>query len=117
MTAKIVPFTPGGRGHGPQRVVALHDDLVEPWAELDAIAGEADRFASGVVDVARRIQTALAAGSYAVAAMHADRLERAGPQQQGRAKRAQVLAKLRQAELDGGACLDGIVAPGHGRAA
>lgn len=117
MAVKVIPFTPGGRGHGPRRVVALHDDLVEPWAELTAIAGEAERFASGVHTISRLITRALAAGSYAVAAMYADRLEREAPQHQGRATRAKVLAKQRQAELDGGACLDGIVAPGHGAAA
>lgn len=115
--AELIPFSPGGRGRGPERVVALHDDLVEPWMELTAIAGEYGTFAAGVMDVARRIEQAMVAGRPGLVAMYADRLERAAAHQGGRAKRAQVLSRLRQAELEGTACADAIAAPGHGAAA
>lgn len=115
--ATVIPFHRGGPGLGPTRVVALHDDLVEPWAEVDAVASEAVAFANGVLILSRQIQLALAADKIGVAAMLADRLERAAPQQEGRARRAQALARLRQAELAGTHCADGIAEPGHGRAA
>lgn len=100
-----------------QQVVALGDDLVEPWMEVSAVAAESVAFAAEVLDLARALLRALATDRVGVAAMHARSLEDLAPRRTGRAKRAGVLAAQRQAELGGGACMDGIVAPAHGRAA
>jgi hypothetical protein len=69
--------------------------------ELDAISSEGLTFAAGVLEIARRIEQAMVAGTPGLIAMYADRLERAATQQGARVKRAQVLARLRQAELEG----------------
>lgn len=105
-----------GRRAAPTHAVS-DSDLAEPWLELSAIAAEAEAFARVVTELARLAQKAAAAGRHALAAMYADRLERAATTQTGRAKRAQALARLSLAGLEGIECADAIAAPGHGRAA
>lgn len=118
MPARVIPFSVGGRGYGPARVIANRDDLVSPIEELLAEALEGSDLAADVVWHARRIQTALASGNAAIIAQYADALEDLGLRRGNQAQAAAAIARARIAELTR-TCPDeaGQRARGHGTAA
>ena len=89
---RVIPFSPGGRGHGPSLVVVPAGDLEEAWMEARAIAGEAERFATACLLVARSIQSAIAAGRFSYAGTLADQLESASAKQAHRTRVARIAA-------------------------
>jgi hypothetical protein len=89
---RVIPFAPGGRGHGPSLVVVPAGDLEEAWMEARAIAGEAERFATACILVARSIQSAIAAGRPSLAGTLGDQLERAAAKQAHRTRVARIAA-------------------------
>jgi hypothetical protein len=116
VTASVIAFA---RQRGArQRVVALGDDLVEPWMETAAAGDAGADFADVVLALSRQIQRALAAGHLTAAATFANELEQIAPRVGLRARIASSVARERLAELNGIAdSADAIGAPGHGAAA
>lgn len=81
---------PGGR-----RMVSLRlDEAEESWIEVQAIAGDYERFADGVLAAARRIEIAIAAGQPGIAGQLAHDLELAAPIHSQRARKATIDAQL-----------------------
>lgn len=69
-------------------------DAEGAWLEVQAVAHEAETFASLTVDVARRIQIAIATGRFGIAGQYAHDLEAAAPRYAHRAKRAELEAQM-----------------------
>lgn len=81
---------PGGRS----LVTARLDEIEEGWIEVQAIAGEYERFAASVLAAARRIELAIAADQPGIAGQLAHELELAAPMNAQRARKATIDAQL-----------------------
>lgn len=108
--SRVIPFSAGGRGHGPRMVVVRNGELEEAWLEAAAVAGEAERFASRVLLAAHGIQSAIAMGREVLAGSLAAHLEREATKAQHRAMVARVGAALAQQRCPG----DEEAGPIHG---
>lgn len=82
----------GGRGHEPVAPRQLVD-LEGAWIEVQSVAHEAETFAGVVVEVARRIQVAVATGRSSLAGQYAHDLEVAAPRYAHRARRSELEAQ------------------------
>lgn len=92
----------GGRsGNEPipaRELVALEG----AWIEVQSVAHDAEIFIALAVDVARRIQVAIATGRFALAGQYAHDLEVAAPRYAHRARRSELEAQNAIARLNGG---------------
>lgn len=85
----------GGRDERLERV-----RLENAWVEVQAVAHDASAFAGVVLNSARRIQVAIAAGRPGLAGQYAHELELAAPLQGYRARRSEIEAQTTLDDLE-----------------
>lgn len=88
----VLTVLEGGRDEEPIAPRELVE-LEGAWIEVQAIAHEAEMFADIAIDVARRIQVAIATGRPAIAGQYAHGLEMAAPRYAYRARASELEAQ------------------------